>query len=463
MMFDLDFLAEALSGTITLDLAGSGPRLERHLVDGADIDTRRLRPGQAFVALQGERDGHDFVDEAWRRGAAVCVVRRDADVGGGPLLEVDDTDAVLGRWGHLARGEVRSVIGVTGSAGKTSTKDLLAAALAEGGSVVASEGSFNNEIGLPLTLINAPRGVEVVVAEMGARKVGDVAYLADIAEPSVGIITNIGRAHIGEFGDQDTIAQAKGELFEALPSGGTAVAPFASPYLPSWRQRTRAGFVTFGEARGADVRAVDLEVQPDLTTRCVVQSPWGTGRLAVPLVGRHQVSNALAAIAAGLSMGRDLDGVLYGISEAAASRWRMEISTSRSGAVVINDAYNANPESVAAALETLADMSVAGRRILVLGEIAEMGALSSQVHSLVADQARAAGVDLLVVVGDGALAATERGRALGLEVMTFASALDAGEALAAEIASGDAVLVKASRASGLERAVAAMLREGASS
>lgn len=141
----------------------------------------------------------------------------------------------------------------------------------------------------------------------------------------------------------------------------------------------------------------------------------------------------------------------------------MEISTSRSGAVVINDAYNANPESVAAALETLADMSVAGRRILVLGEIAEMGALSSQVHSLVADQARAAGVDLLVVVGDGALAATERGRALGLEVMTFASALDAGEALAAEIASGDAVLVKASRASGLERAVAAMLREGASS
>ncbi|MCB0974323.1 MAG: UDP-N-acetylmuramoyl-tripeptide--D-alanyl-D-alanine ligase [Actinobacteria bacterium] len=463
MMFDLEFLAEALSGTIRIDAKGLGPQPDRRLVDGADVDTRRLRPGQGFVALKSARDGHDFVRQAWERGASVCVVDRGSALTGGPLLEVDDTAAVLGRWAHLARAEVRSVIGVTGSAGKTSTKDLLAAALAEGGSVVASEGSFNNEIGLPLTLINAPRAVEVVVAEMGARKIGDIAYLADVAEPSIGIITNIGYAHIGEFGDQATIAMAKGELFEALPSGGTAIAPSGSPFLDEWRTRTNARFVTFGEDPGAEVRATDITVQADMSTKCRVTTPWGVGDLYVPLIGRHQVSNALAALSAAMVLGRSLDDVLYGISEAAASRWRMEMSQTASGATIINDAYNANPESVRAALETLADMPVTGRRILVLGEIAEMGDLAHRVHSLVADQARAAGVDLLVAVGDGVSAAVERGRKLDLDVMTFASPVDAGKALAGELRCGDAVLVKASRASGLERAVATILTEGSGS
>jgi UDP-N-acetylmuramoyl-tripeptide--D-alanyl-D-alanine ligase len=346
--------------------------------------------------------------------------------------------AALAGVGRLARAALGSaaVVGITGSVGKTSVKDLLAAALAPSRRVAASERSFNNELGVPLTLACAPDGVDVVVVEMGARGIGHVARLCEIASPTVGVVTRVAPAHTEAFGSIEGVARAKGELVEALPADGTAVLSHEDPRVAAMAERTRARVVTFGE--GGDVRAVWLELDDRLRPTFTLVSPWGNAVVELPVSGRHQVANALAAAAAALALGVEPAAVADGLGRARLSPWRMELVVAPSGARILNDAYNANPASLRAALESLAGLP-ADRRTAVLGVMAELGKRSDADHAEIGELARELGIRTIAV------AAPAYGA--DIDVDDLDQALDALGPLAA----ADAVLLKGSRVAGLER------------
>src|SRR5438309_1605260 len=327
------------------------------------------RPGALFVALRAERDGHDFVADALDRGAAGALVSRGVEVVG-QLVVVDDTAAALTALGGAARRRLAGVpvVGITGSTGKTSTKDLTAAALGAAGPVGASPVSFNNEIGVPLTLLSAPAGAVAVVAEMGARGVGHIATLAAVARPTVGVITNIGMAHAEFFGSREEVARAKGELLEVLPSDGHAVLSADDDMTPGPRRRTAAAVLTGGTAAGADVRVSGVRVDDDLRPAFRLDTPWGAVDVPpLPVRGAHQAGNAALAVAVAGIAGVGLEAAVAGLAGAVGSPWRMELRRTRAGLVVLNDAYNANPTSMAAALDALASLAGAGgRRFAVL-------------------------------------------------------------------------------------------------
>jgi UDP-N-acetylmuramoyl-tripeptide--D-alanyl-D-alanine ligase len=424
-------IAEATGGSLV------GPDVT---VDGATIDSREIRGGELFVPVVAERDGHEFVAAALTAGAAAYLTSGRArplrPPPGATAVEVGDTVVALTDIGRRARARLPDrVIGVTGSVGKTSVKDMLAASLAAGWRTAASRDSYNNELGVPLTLVNAPGSTEALVVEMGARAAGHIAHLAALARPTVGVVTRVASVHTEMFGGIDAVASAKGELVEALPPTGTAVLNAADPRVAAMASRTRARVVTFGE--GGDVRAEGVEIDGGLRPAFRLVSPWGRAAVRLAARGTHMVDNALAAAAAALVCDVCLAHVADALARAELSHWRMALESLPSGAVVVNDAYNANPTSMAAALRSLVELP-AKRHLAVLGVMAELGASSDDEHRAIGVLARELGVE---VIGVG-VAAYGGTTVEGLEA--------AADALG-ELNEGDAVLLKGSRVAGLER------------
>ena len=410
-----------------------GPDVE---FEGASFDSRSTQPGQLFVPIVAERNGHEFIGAARERGATVHLTsepdpfRRD-----GTAIEVADTAQALLALAQWARPRLDArVVGVTGSVGKTSAKDLMAAACSAGRRTTANERSFNNEQGLPVTILNAPDDTEVLILEMGMRGFGHISQLCEIARPDIGVVTVVGHAHTEMVGGVDGVARAKGELVEALPATGTAVLNADDERVAAMRSRTRAAVVTYGSL--GDVRVSDVVLDGQARAAFQVDTPWGTGATQLSVPGVHMVTNAAAAIAVAGVVGVDLEAALVALSTAAVSGMRMEMLTSASGATIVNDAYNANPTSMIAALDALAAMD-ADRRIAVLGRMAEIDDAEAA-HRGVA--AHALDRDLeLVAVGTADY---------GVEPF------DDPVAAIGELGPRDVVLVKASRSAGLERVVA---------
>jgi UDP-N-acetylmuramoyl-tripeptide--D-alanyl-D-alanine ligase len=457
MRLTAEEIAEATGGELRGNPAATA--------DSYGIDTRRLDPGGCFVALRGERDGNDFVADAWKRGATIAVVtrppgrfRKDR-----AMVRVPDSLVALGSLGDFARHRLpdTTVVGITGSAGKTATKDLLAAALAATHRVHASPASFNNEAGVPLTLLAAPDDTEVIVTEMGARFAGNITELCTIAEPQVGVITHVGMAHAGLLGGREGIARVKGELLEALDADGTAVLDAGDDFTPALAARTRAKVLTvgLGDAPGADVRVLDLVLDDELRPSFLLETPWGTTPVCLSVRGEHQAMNAAMAATVALDLGAPLDRVAEGLARAATAAWRMDVTRTPDGITVVNDAYNASPTSMAAALRSFRHLASGKRRLAVLGEMLELGDHSRAEHEAIGRLAVESDVDLVIAVGAAAQPIADGARGAGAGGAQVIAVDDADAALAAvteHARQGDAVLVKASRAVGLERVAEAL-------
>lgn len=434
-------------------------------VTGVAIDSREVRPGDLFVALAGERvDGHNFLASAFSAGASGALVERQGDHRGSAVVVADAGRALL----DLAAAERRelraTVVGITGSTGKTSVKDLTAAVLATRFRVHASPRSFNTEVGVPLTLLSAGTEADVVVCEMGSRGLGHIALLAKAARPHVGVVTNVGLAHMGMFGSREAVANAKAELVESLPRDGIAVLNADDPVVRTFGTRTRARVIRFGIAADADVRGDDLVLDRDGHPSFILATPAGSERVELPLTGEHMAWNALAAAACGVGLGLTAGECAAGLKEARVSPWRMEVLETPGGLRLVNDAYNANPTSMAAALRTARVMAGDGRCVAVLGEMAELGSIGTEEHERIGELVARLGIERLITVGDAAhviaVAAVREG--VEPERVTRCSTLEeAAEAVMADARPGDLVLVKASRAIGLERVAERLMEEPA--
>jgi len=443
------------------------------VVAGPDVvtDSRQVTPGAVFVAIAGERvDGHDFVAGVASQGATVAIVERHVDA---PIAQVVVADTIAGLTG-VARGVVSaartrglSVIGVTGSSGKTSTKDLIAQVLAPAGPTIAPVGSFNNEIGLPLTACRVAADTQFLVSEMGARGLGHVAFLCTITPPSIGAVLNVGHAHLGEFGSQQVIAQAKGELVEALDAEGWAVLNADDPLVAAMASRTPARVAYYselGEPAAGDRRVWASDVAADDLQRFSFTLHDGDASAPVRLqvLGRHNVSNALAAAAVGLCAGLTLDAVTAALSAATTrSKWRMQLDQRADGLAVLNDAYNANPDSMAAALAAVAQLRRPGGRVVaVLGDMLELGADADDAHVQIGRLAASLGVDELVAIGQHAEALVRGYGGFGRPARYWSDKELATADLMGRVTGDDVVLVKASRGIALETVASALLREG---
>ncbi len=425
------------------------------VVTSVTIDSRTAGPGSLFVALPGEHaDGHDFAAAA---GATAVLAARRVGVA---AVVVPDVALALGRLAHhmLRLLPDVTVIGVTGSSGKTTTKDLIAGLLEPVGPTVAPVGSFNNEIGLPLTVLRADVATRFLVLEYSARGPGHIRYLCGIAAPRIAVELNVGVAHLGEFGSREAIASAKAELVEALPADGVAVLNIEDPRVAAMSALTEARIVSYGT--GGQVRAADLSFDAG-RARFTLVAAQGEAAVELGLLGAHMASNALAAAAVALELGVPVADVAARLTAARPrSRWRMEVAERADGVTVVNDAYNANPESVRSGLETLVSLAGGRRSWAVLGEMAELGAESVEAHSATGALARQLGVSRLVAVGIAASALHTGAVSVGADhqqsvvVPDVAAAL---ELLDAELAPGDVVLVKGSRSAGLDRLATALL------
>ncbi|OKK19206.1 UDP-N-acetylmuramoyl-tripeptide--D-alanyl-D-alanine ligase [Streptomyces sp. CB00455] len=437
------------------------------------IDSRQVEPGSLFAAFDGEHvDGHDYAQRAVAAGAAAVLAARPVGV---PAVVVPDVEKALGALARAVVGRLGTdVVALTGSAGKTSTKDLIAQVLQAHAPTVWTPGSLNNEIGLPLTALKATADTRHLVLEMGARGIGHIAYLTGLTPPRIGLVLNVGTAHIGEFGGREQIAQAKGELVEALPAeaeGGVAVLNADDPLVRAMSARTKARTVLFGEAEDADVRATDVRMTPGGQPAFTLHTPTGCSDVTLRLYGEHHVSNALAAAAVAHVLGMSSSEIATALSGAGTlSRWRMEVTERADGVTIVNDAYNANPESMRAALRALAAMGGAarangGRTWAVLGRMAELGDASLAEHDAVGRLAVRLNVSKLVAVGGREASWLQLGAynegSWGEESVVVSDAQAAVDLLRSELRPGDVVLVKASRSVGLERVALALLeREG---
>ncbi|OEV01645.1 UDP-N-acetylmuramoyl-tripeptide--D-alanyl-D-alanine ligase [Streptomyces oceani] len=421
-------------------------------------DSRQVTAGSLFAAFAGARvDGHEFAEQAVADGAVAVLATRPLDV---PTIVVDDVEVALGA---LARHTVAilgtDVVALTGSAGKTSTKDLIAQLLERLGPTVWPEGSLNNEIGLPVTALRAEEDTRHLVLEMGARGIGHIRYLTELVPPRIGVVLNVGVAHIGEFGSREGIAEAKGELVESLPAaedGGVAVLNADDPFVRAMAERTRARVVLFGEGEAADVRGENVRLTEQGQPAFTLRTPSGCSDVTMRLYGEHHVSNALAAAAVARELGMSVTETADALSSAGTlSRWRMEVSERADGVTVVNDAYNANPDSMRAALRALAAMAGGRRTWAVLGEMAELGDESLTEHDSVGRLAVRLDVQKLVAVGGREAAWIDMGAknegSWGEESVHVSDAQAAVELLRRELCPGDVVLVKASRSVGLER------------
>jgi UDP-N-acetylmuramoyl-tripeptide--D-alanyl-D-alanine ligase len=447
-------------------------------VTSVEFDSRKVRPGALFVALAGERvDGHDFAGAAAASGAVAVLGSRP--VPELPTLVAPDPDAVLAALAAIAHRSVTelvehglTVVGVTGSAGKTSTKDLIAAVLRTDGPTVAPPESFNNEIGHPYTVLQAGPDTRYLVLELSARGPGHIAALARTAPPRIGAVLNVGSAHLGEFGSVEGIAAAKGELPEALPAaadGGVAILNLDDHRVAAMADRTSAAIVGVGLGPDAIVRASDVTTDELTRARFTLVTPEGSAPVALRVVGEHQVANALAAAAVGRAVGLPVEQVATALSDAAAaSRWRMEVTDLPGGITVINDAYNANPDSMRAALRSLAIVGKGrpgAETWAVLGPMGELGPDSPAAHDEIGRLVVRLGIDHLIAVGpaDTDARVLHLGAHLegswGGESVQVADVAAALELLRNGLRDTDVVLVKASRAQGLERVALGLIDE----
>jgi UDP-N-acetylmuramoyl-tripeptide--D-alanyl-D-alanine ligase len=408
-------------------------------IEGASIDSRTIRPGQLYVPIVAERDGHAFIAAALEAGAPAYLTAQEPD--GGTAIRVRDTAASLLNLGAFARGRVGGAIGITGSVGKTTTKDLLAGCLASRFRIGANEGSFNNELGLPLTLLNAPDGARWVVLEMGARGAGQIERLAEVARPDVGIVTRVAMAHLEYFGDLDGVARAKSELVAALPASGLAVLNFNDPRVRDMASVSACPVMGYAVGADAEVRADDITLDRDLRARFRLSSPWGQAEVRLAVHGVHQVANALAATTVALWCGVPIETVVATLAVSQGSPLRMEVHHVPGGPVLVVDCYNANPASAEVALRSLAVLS-GERKVAVLGLMAELGDQTESEHRRIALMAKE----------------------LGIEVMGYATefygeppvtSVDEAVALLRTLGPTDAVLIKGSRVARLEDVVRA--------
>jgi UDP-N-acetylmuramoyl-tripeptide--D-alanyl-D-alanine ligase len=457
---------------------------------GVEFDSREVGPGGLFVALPGDRvDGHDFAERAVEQGAVGVLAARPVaapavvvppvtDAHSRSVALTGDTDgsgaAVLAGLAHLARDVVDrlaprglTVVGVTGSSGKTSTKDLIAQVLEPMGPTVAPPGSFNNELGHPWTVLRADEQTRHLVLELSARGPGHIRALCETAPPRIGVVLNVGTAHLGEFGSREGIAQTKGELAEALPEDGVAILNADDPLVRAMAERTKAKVVLVGESADAQVRAEDVELDEHARATFTLVAPQGRARVVLGLYGGHHVGNALSAAAVGLELGATVGEVAERLAQARRlSARRMEVTTRADDVVVVNDSYNANPESVGAALRTLARMSDGGKRRTwaVLGVMGELGDEGAEAHEQIGRLAARLNVDRLVAVDEQAGGISRGARLEGFkgEEPVLVPDVEAAVALLnAELRPGDVVLVKASKVAALWRVADALLGAGA--
>lgn len=430
MRFLASQAAAAVSGTLR------GPDVA---IDGVSFDSRSVRPGQLFVPIVAERDGHDFIDAALANGAVAYFTRLGHQ--GATAIEVDDTLVALMDLARARRWSFHgTVIGITGSVGKTTTKDLAWAALQAGGTRAwANERSFNNDQGLPTTVLNAPDETEVLVLEMGMRGFGEIERLCGIAQPQIGLVTRVAEAHGDLLGGIDGVARAKSELIRALPPTGTAILNADDDRVAAMASVTTASVLTYGHAPGCDVRATDVRLDELARPSFTLHTPWGRVDVRMAMSGEHMVSNAAAAVACVGIVGGDVSAGAAALAEARLSAMRMELLRTGSGALIVNDCYNANPTSMRAALDALAAMP-ARRRFAVLGVMAEIADSADEHEAVLAY----AGVRDIQVI------------AVGTNLYGITPTDDPVAALGS-LAADDAVLVKASRAAGLERVTAQLM------
>ena len=448
------------------------------------IDSRRAAPGGLFAAVAGERaDGHDFASAAVAAGAVAVLATRPVPV---PSVLVTDVPAALAALARFVIDALpaAAIAGITGSSGKTTTKDLAAQLVERLGPTIAPAGSFNNEFGHPLTVLRADAATRYLVLELSARGPGHIAYLCRIAPPRYGVVLNVGQAHAGEFGGLDQVARAKGELVEALPADGAAILNADDPRVLAMAARTAARVVTFGvddrtaqirpaeiraaeirpaEIRAAEIRAADVRLDDLGRPSFTLLTPEGQAGVTLRLHGAHTVPDAVAAAALARELGLGLADIADGLCAAVArSRWRMEVHRREDGVTVINDAYNANPESVRAALHAVRHLAQDGRGFAILGHMAELGEVSRASHEDIGEFAAQSELAGLIAVGEQAapiLAGARRVRSWTGEALAVPDGTAALDALANQLKPGDVVLVKASRAAHLE-GVAALLTRG---
>ncbi|MFC5830806.1 UDP-N-acetylmuramoyl-tripeptide--D-alanyl-D-alanine ligase [Nonomuraea insulae] len=388
-------IAELTSGAL------SGMADPRAVVRGpVVIDSRAVEPGSLFVAIKGARvDGHDYAAQAIRAGAVAVLAGRPVE---GPAVIVPDTAAALA---ELAAAQVRTlpkvtVIGVTGSAGKTTTKDLLARLTGRIGPTIAPVGSYNNELGHPLTVLRADLDTRFMVLELAARNIGHIKDLTRVAPPQIGVVLNVGTAHLGVFGGKEAIAKAKGELVESLPRSGVAVLNADDPLVRAMASRTDARVTFFGRGESAAIRAEGVVVDARGRASFTLRTPSGAAHVSLKLYGAHAVENALAAAAAGYELGLPVATIAEELSEATPrSRWRMEVTDRADGVIVINDAYNANPDSMRAAFEAFEALGKGRRRFAVIAALRELGEDSSALNAELGRMAGGAGLAALIVAG----------------------------------------------------------------
>ena len=419
-------------------------------------DTRALQPGQLYLALRGPRfDGNEFVAQAAAAGAVAAVVDRPGISAELPLVQVDDVQAALTRAAAGWRSQYRGVVvGIAGSNGKTTTKEMTAAILSRSGDCLATRGNLNNHIGVPLTLLRLAPTDQHAVIELGANRAGDVAELLQIAQPQIGVITNAGAEHLEGFGDLQGVAQAEGEMVAGLPSDGIAVINADDEFAPLWRSMTAAKVVSFGLSPDAEFRATDISeaLQPQgFVQRFTLHSPVGVTAVQINFGGRHNVRNALAAAAAAISAGASLQDVADALATLQPVQGRLQPRLSRHGATLIDDTYNANPDSVRAGIDVVTGLG--GEAWLVLADMGELGEHAHDSHVQVGAYARAAGITRLFASGELsrlAVAAFGSGASWHVDVPSMATAVDA------QLHAGVCVLVKGSRFNRLERVVATL-------
>ena len=424
-------------------------------VGGVTTDSRHVAQGELFVALQGERfDGHDFLAGVAAAGASAAVVSRDVDAPLARLL-VADTQRALGQLGAYNRSLFQApLVAITGSAGKTTAKNLIDAVLSRRGAVLATAGNQNNEVGVPLTLLRLAPEHAFAVVEMGACRAGDVAWLCGLARPDIAVLLNAMPAHLEGFGSLEGVAAAKGEIYEGLVGVGIAIVNADQPWAARWRSRAAGATVLdYGLDQAAAISAHSIQLRGAAGTTFVASTPSGEAPVRLQLPGRHNVSNALAAIAVGLACELSLADITAGLASVVPTAGRGARVAGLAGSVLIDDTYNANPGSVRAAIDLLAGCS--GRRTLVLGAMLELGAGSEQMHRELGVYARERGIQRFVGVGSALQGAVQ---AFGGD--WYADCDGAADALRGELDAEDTVLIKGSRGAAMERLLAALRETG---